>query len=251
MRKIREILRLKWVAHRSHRETARSLGVSPGTVASAVSRATATALTWAVVETLSDDALERVLYGAPPGEIDGGRPEPDLAWIHQELRRPGVTLELLHVEYLGAYPTGYRYSAFCDRYRAWRARQRLSMRQVHKAGEKVFVDYAGQRPTIVDVATGEVVVVELFVAVLGASNYTFAEATRTQQSADWIASHVRAVEHFGGVPAVWVPDQLRTGVTVPCRYEPGVQRTYAEWAQHYHTVIIPARPAKPRRSWRL
>ena len=102
------------------------------------------------------------------------------------------------------------------------------------------------RPTIVDAATGEVIAVELFVAVLGASNYTFAEATRTQQSADWIASHVHAVEYFGGVPAVWVPDQLRTGVTVPCRYEPGVQRTYAEWAQHYHTVVIPARPAKPR-----
>ncbi|MEO7274856.1 MAG: IS21 family transposase [Vicinamibacterales bacterium] len=246
MQKIREILRLKWVAHRSHRETARSLGVSPGAVGAAVSRARATGLTWEGVEALSEDALERRLYGPTPAEVEGARPEPDLAWIHQELRRPGVTLELLHVEYLGAQPAGYRYSAFCDRYRAWRGRQRLSMRQVHKAGEKAFVDYAGQRPTIVDVATGEVVVVELFVAVLGASNYTFAEATRTQQSADWIASHVRAVEFFGGVPTVWVPDQLRTGVTVTCRYEPGVQRTYAEWAQHYHTVIIPARPAKPR-----
>lgn len=246
MRKIREILRLKWVAQRSHREVARSLSVSPGAVASAVSRARARALTWEAVEALSDAALERTLYGPTPAEIDGARPEPDLAWIHQELRRPGVTLELLHVEYLAAHPTGYRYSAFCDRYRAWRARQRLSMRQVHKAGEKAFVDYAGMRPTLVDAATGEVIAVELFVAVLGASNYTFAEATRTQQSADWITSHVHAVEYFGGVPSVWVPDQLRTGVTVPCRYEPAVQRTYAEWAQHYHTVVIPARPAKPR-----
>jgi transposase len=222
MRKIREILRLKWVAQRSHREAARSLGVSPGAVASAVGRARATALTWEAVEALSDDALERTLYGPPPAQIDGARPEPDLTWIHQELRRPGVTLELLHVEYLAAHPTGYRYSAFCDRYRAWRARQRLSMRQVHKAGEKAFVDYAGTTPTVVDAATGEVIAGELFVAVLGASNYTFAEATRTQQSADWITSHVHAVEYFGGVPAVWVPDQLRTGVTVPCRYEPGV-----------------------------
>jgi transposase len=247
MRKIREILRLKWVAQRSHREAARSLGVSPGAVASAVSRARARALTWEAVAALSDDALERTLYGPTPAEIDGvQRPEPDLAGIHQELRRPGVTLELLHVEYLAAHPSGYRYSAFCDRYRAWRARQRVSMRQVHKAGEKAFVDYAGMRPTIIDATTGEVIAVELFVAVLGASNFTFAEATRTQQSADWITSHVHAVEAFGGVPAVWVPDQLRTGVTVPCRYEPGVQRTYAEWAQHYHTVIIPARPAKPR-----
>ena len=246
MQKTREILRLKWVAQRSHRETARSLGVSAGTVAAAVGRARARALTWAAVEALTDDALERLLYGPMPTEVDEDRPAPDLALVHQELRRPGVTLELLHVEYLTAHPTGYRYSAFCGRYRAWRARQRLSMRQVHTAGEKAFVDYAGQRPTIVEAATGEVVPVELFVAVLGASNYTFAAATRTQQSADWIASHTQAVEYFGGVPAVCVPDQLRTGVTVPCRYEPGVQRTYGDWAQHYHTVIIPARPAKPR-----
>ena len=150
MRKIREILRLKWVNQRSHREAARSLGVSPGAVASAVGRARARALTWEAVEALSDDVLERTLYGPPAAEIEGNRPEPDLAWIHQELHRLGVTLELLHVEYLAAHPTGYRYSAFCDRYRAWRARQRLSMRQVHKAGEKAFVDYAGLRPTIVD-----------------------------------------------------------------------------------------------------
>jgi transposase len=247
MRKLREILRLKWVAQRSHREVARSLGVSAGTVAAAVGRARARALTWAAVEALSDDVLERLLFGPPAAAVVGGsRAEPDLAWVHQELRRPGVTLELLHVEYLTAHPTGYRYSAFCGRYRAWRGRQRLSMRQVHTAGDKAFVDYAGMRPTIVDARSGEVMAVELFVAVLGASNYTFAEATRTQQSVDWITSHVHAVEYFGGVPAVWVPDQLRTGVTVPCRYEPGVQRTYAEWAEHYHTVVIPARPAKPR-----
>jgi transposase len=246
MRKIREILRLKWVAQRSHREVARSLAVSPGAVASALSRARAQALTWEAVEALSDEALERAVYGPAATEIDGARPEPDPTWMHQELRRPGVTLELLHVEYLAAHPTGYRYSAFCDRYRAWRARQRLSMRQVHTAGEKAFVDYAGMRPTIVQATTGEVIAVELFVAVLGASNYTFAEASRTQQSADWITSHIHAVEYFGGVPTVWVPDQLRTGVSIPCRYEPGVQRTYAEWAAHYHTVVIPARPAKPR-----
>jgi transposase len=247
MRKLREILRLKWVAQRSHREAARSVGVSLGAVASVVSRARLTGLTWPDVEGLTDDALEQRLYGPPAGVVAGeGRPEPDLSGMHRELRRPGVTLELLHVEYLAAHPTGYRYSAFCARYRAWRARLRPSMRQVHRAGEKAFVDYAGQRPALVEGATGEVVPVELFVAVLGASNYTYAEATRTQQSADWIASHTHAVEYFGGVPGAWVPDQLRTGVTTPCRYEPGVQRTYAEWAAHYHTVILPARPAKPR-----
>lgn len=127
-------------------------------------------------------------------EVEGDRPEPDLVGLHQELRRPGVTLELLHVEYLAQHPTGYRYSAFCERYRFWRARQRLSMGQVHKAGERAFVDYAGMRPALVDAVKGEVTPVELSVAVLGASKYTFAVATRTQQSADWIASHSDAVE---------------------------------------------------------
>ena len=246
MRHLREILRLKWVVQRSHRETARSLGISAGVVGSVVSRATKLALTWAAIEGLTDDALERVMYGHPDAASEDDRPEPDLAHLHQELRRKEVTLELLHIEYLAQHPTGYRYSAFCERYRAWRQRQRLSMRQVHKAGEKAFADYAGLHPTLVDAQTGELEPVELFVAVLGASNYTFAEATRTQQSPDWITSHVHAVEYFGGVPVVWVPDQLRTGVSTPCRYEPGVQRTYADWARHYHTVVIPARPAKPR-----
>ena len=246
MRQLREILRLKWAVHRSHREVARSLGVSPGAVASVVSRARHASLTWAEVERLADDALEARLYGPAPGTVGDDRPEPDLAWMHRELRRPGVTLELLHVEYLAQHATGYRYSAFCARYRAWRARQRPSMRQVHRAGEKAFVDYAGQRPTIVDAMTGAIMPVELFVAVLGASNYTYAEATATQQSADWIASHTRAVEAWGGVPTLVVPDQLKTGVTLACRYEPGVQRTYADWAAHVGTVIVPARPAKPR-----
>jgi transposase len=132
-------------------------------VASVVSRARLTGLTWAEVEALPDDAVEQRLYGPPGGTSPDDRPEPDLPGMHRELRRPGVTLELLHVEYLAAHPTGYRYSAFCARYRAWRARLRPSMRQVHRAGEKAFVDYAGQHPTLVDLATGEVVPVELFV----------------------------------------------------------------------------------------
>ena len=245
MRHIREILRLKWTLRRSHRETARSLGISAGAVASVVTRAKAMALTWDAVGTLSDDALERTLYG-PKLALTVARPGPDLVWMHTELRRPGVTLELLHLEYLAAHPDGYRYSAFCGHYRRWLAQQRTSMRQVHTAGEKTFVDYAGQRPSLVDPATGEIVPVELFVAVLGASNYTYAEATLTQRSVDFIQSHTRTVEYFGGVSAVVVPDQLRTGVTDPCRYEPTVQRTYADWARHYGTAIVPARPAKPR-----
>jgi transposase len=157
-----------------------------------------------------------------------------------------VTLELLHHEYLEDHPEGYRYSQFCEIYRRWVAKQRISMRQVHRAGEKLFADYAGQKPHIVDPATGECVEVELFVAALGASNLTYAEATRTQRVADWIASHVHALEFFGGVAGALVPDQLKSGVTTSCRYEPGVQRTYEEFAAHYGTVILPARPASPR-----
>lgn len=155
-------------------------------------------------------------------------------------------MQLLHLEYLGQHATGYRHSQFCEQYRRWLKRQRRSMRQVHRAGDKLFVDYAGQKPHLVDLESGAEVEVELFVAALGASSYVYAEATRTQQSADWIASHVRAFEYLGGVPRALVPDQLKSGVTVPCRYEPGVQRTYEEMAEHYATVILPARPHAPR-----
>jgi transposase len=245
MRNIREILRLKWTLKRSHRDTARSLGISPGAVASVMSRATAIGLTWDALDDLNDEALEQRLYG-PKVTGRPARPLPDPAWIHTELRRAGVTLELLHLEYLGQHPDGYRYSAFCLHYRQWVDRQRLSMRQVHTAGEKLFVDYSGKKPEVVDPATGVVRPVELFVAVLGASNYTYVEATNTQRSADFIQSHSHAVEYVGGVPAAIVPDQLRTGIRDPCRYEPILQRTYEEWATHYSTAIVPARPAKPR-----
>jgi transposase len=245
MRHIREILRLKWSLKRSHRETARSRGISPGAVASVVSRASAIGLTWEALEVVTDDALEQRLYG-PKVTGRGARPLPDPAWVHPELRRVGVTLELLHLEYLQQHPDGYRYSAFCASYRDWLERRRVSMRQVHKAGEKLFVDYSGKKPELVDPATGVVRPVELFVAVLGASNYTYAEATHTQQSADFIQSHSRALEYLGGAPALVVPDQLKTGVRDACRYEPILQRTYEEWAAHYQTAILPARPAKPR-----
>jgi transposase len=245
MRKHREILRLKWTLGRSHREVARSLGVSLGAVAATVGRAREAGIDWVWVESASEEELERRLY--PAGESTAGeRPRPDCVYLHTERRRPGVTLELLHDEYLQQHPDGYRYTQFCDIYRRWVKGQRLSMRQVHRAGEKLFADYAGQKPHIVDPVTGECVDVELFVAVLGASNFTFAEATRTQRGPDWIASHVRALEFFGGVPGAIVPDQLKSGVTISCRYEPGIQRTYEELAAHYGTVILPARPASPR-----
>src|SRR4030095_7478523 len=225
--------------------TARSLGISAGAVASVLSRATAIGLTSEALEGLTDDALEQRLYG-PSIAGHAPRPRPDPTWIHTELRRAGVTLELLHLEYLQQHPDGYRYSAFCRHYREWLGRQRLSMRQVHKAGDKLFVDYSGKKPEIVDPTTGAVRPVELFVAVLGASNYTYAEATESQRSADFIQSHGRTLEYLTGVPAAIVPDQLKPGVRDACRYEPILQRTYEEWAAHYQTAILPARPAKPR-----
>lgn len=245
MRQIREILRQKWVLACSHRQVAASLTVSLGTVTGVLRRATHASLDWPQVQALPDDALEARLYGAPapPGAT---RPLPDCASLHTERKKPGVTLELLHLEYLEQHPTGYRYTRFCDLYRRWLARHRLTMRQDHRAGEKVFVDYAGQQPHLVDPTTGEVTDVELFVGVLGASNYTYAEATRTQQLPDWLGSHQRMFAFFQGVTGAMVPDQLKTGVTVPCRYEPGLQRTYEEFAQHYGTVILPARPAHAR-----
>ena len=245
MRHTREILRQKWVLGCTHRAVAQSLGVSVGTVGTAVLRARAVGLDWPQVETLTDDALEARLYGdpTPPGRA---RPQPDCAYLHAERKKPGVTLELLHLEYLEQHPTGYRYTRFCDLYRQWLARHRLSMRQEHRAGEKTFVDYAGQKPHIVDPRTGEVIAVELFVGVLGASNYTYAEATRTQQLPDWLGSHERMFRFFGGVTVALVCDQLKTGVTVPCRYEPGLQRTFEEFAAFLGTTILPARPAKPR-----
>jgi len=245
MRKIREILRLKWLVKRSHRETARSLEISPGAVGSVLARARKLKLRWIDVEKLDDEALEEQLYG--PKVVAGAqRPLPDPSWIHTELRRKGVTLELLHVEYLQDHHDGYRYTAFCNHYRRWSKQRGLSMRQVHKAGEKSFIDYSGARPALVDRRTGEVQEVELFVAVLGASNFTFVEATRTQQLHDFIASNTRAIEYFGGVTDITVPDQLKSAVTKSCRYEPVLNRTYRDWGRHVETAIIPARPRKPK-----
>lgn len=247
MHKTREILRQKWLLGRTHRQTAMSNGTSPGAVGNVLARAKAAGLTaWEQVTQLDDDALERALYGTSVVEPGVAPVEPDCAWIHRERHRPHVTLELLHLEYLRQHPNGLRYTAFCNRYRTWLDRRGLVMRQVHVAGEKMFVDYAGKKPSLVDPATGTVAEVELFVAVLGASSYTYAEATRSQRGPDWIGSHCRAFAFFGGVPRAVVCDQLKSGVTRACRYEPQVQRTYEEMAAHYGTTVLPARPKHPR-----
>ena len=245
MRHVREILRLKWVVGLRHREVARSVGLSPGAVGKTLSRAQAAGLSWDEVAALDEDTLERRLYG-PRLPSTAERPLPEWSYIHTERRRVGVTLELLHLEYLQQHPDGYRYTAFCNYYREWLKRHQLSMRQEHVAGEKTFVDYSGKKPHYIDPKTGERIEAELFVAVLGASNYTYVEATLTQRGPDFIASHLRAFAYFGGVTSALVPDQLRSGVTTPCRYEPGIQRTYEEMATHYDTAVLPARPRHPR-----
>ena len=166
--------------------------------------------------------------------------------LHIELRRRGVTLALLHLEYLTQHHDGLRYSAFCDRYREFARRCSPVMRQTHVAGDKLFVDYAGMKPRIFDPVTGEVTEVELFVAVLGASNYTYAEATHSQQVPDFVASVARALTFIGGAPRAIIPDQLKSAVTGACRYDPAIQRTTAELGRYYATTILPARPRSPR-----
>lgn len=244
MRNHREIVRQKWELRRSHRAIATSVGVSVGAVAETLRRAAGAELDAMKVAALNDVELEVLLY--PPKVAASPRPLPDFAYLHTERRKPGVTLALLHLEYLETHPDGYQYTQFCEHYRAWLKRHKLVMRQEHRAGAKVFVDYAGMKPSFVNMATGEVIEAELFIAVLGASNLTYAEATLTQRGPDFIASHTRAFAYFGGVTEAVTPDQLKSGVTTPCRYEPGIQRTYEEMARHYGTTVLPARPKKPR-----
>ena len=244
MRRIRDVLRLS-AAGMSKRQIAASLGVSATAAGECIRRARRAGLAWPLPEELGDEELERRLYPAPTAARDR-RPRPDWATIHRELRRPGVTLQLLWEEYRAVHPDGYGLSRFCELSRAWEARLSPTMRQNHVAGERMFVDYAGTTLTVTDPSTGEARTAQLFVAVLGASNYTYAEATWTQDLADWIGAHTRAFAFIGGVTAMVVSDNLRSGITKACFYEPQVNRTYAEMAAHYGTAIIPARPYRAR-----
>jgi transposase len=245
MRKIRDVLRLG-AGGMSKREIAASLSVGATAAGECLRRARRAGLTWPLPENMNDEVLERLLYPSPQATATDRRPQPDWPAIHRELRRPGVTLALLWEEHRSTHPDGYGYSRFCDLYRVWEARLSPTMRQCHVAGARMFVDYAGTTLEVIDGATGEVRDCQLFVAVLGASSYTFAEATFTQRLVDWIGSHERAFAFFGGVTAQLVSDNLKAGVTKACFYEPAVNRTYAEMAAHYGTVVIPARPKKPR-----
>ena len=245
MRKIRDVLRLG-AGGMSKRQIGASLSIGPTAAGDCIRRARRAGLSWPLPEALSDEALERLLYPPPQLAARNRRPQPDWPAIDRELRRAGVTLRLLWEEHRSAHADGYGYSQFCELYRAFKARLSPTMRQLHVAGERMFVDYAGTTLEVVDAITGETRVCQLFVAVLGASNYTYAEATFTQSLVDWIGSHVRAFTFFGGVAAQLVSDNLRAGITKACFYEPAVNRTYAEMAAHYGTAVLPARPRKPR-----
>lgn len=247
MRKIKEVLRQRWAEKLSYREIAASQHVGEGTVSDALRRAKEAGFAaWDEVKDLDEAVLERRLYKRTDEPWREDRPLPDFVALQAERHRVGVTLELLHLEYLEKHPDGYRYSQFCEYFRRWLGARGLTMRQPHRAGEKAFVDYSGKKPQTIDPRTGEIVPVELFVMVLGASNYTYAEATLTQTLPDFIGSHVRAFSYFERAPEVLVPDQLRSAVTIPCRYEPGINRTYAALAEHYRAVVIPARARKPK-----
>ena len=243
MRKIKDILRLN-AAGLSGRKIALALGVGRSVVSATLQRASMAKLSWPLPDELDERALNDLLYGKVTPSAK--RAVPDWSEVHRELRRKGVTLSLLWQEYKTNNPDGYQYSWFCERYRNWRRKLDVVMRQDHKAGEKLFVDYAGQTVAVTDPRTGVVRQAQIFVAVLGGSNYSYAEATRSQSLRDWIASHERAFAYFGGVPEIVVPDNLKSGVSKAHRYEPDLNPTYQDMAMHYDVAVIPARAAKPR-----
>ena len=245
MRKIREILRLRHERGLSHVKIGLSCGVGESTVGDCLLRAVAAGITWPLPEGLDDEALELRLY---PGKVGGASqpPKPDFSYIHSELRKKSVTLQLLWQEYKHAHPNGYRYSQFCQLYREYRKGTEYSFRNSYKAGEKLFVDYAGQTVPIHCAKTGVVRHAQIFIAVLGASNYTYAEATWSQELVHWVTSHVRAFTFFGGTPDVVVPDNLRSAVNRACRYDPDLNPAYCHMASYYQVAVIPARPRHPK-----
>ena len=246
MRKLRDVLRLKFDGGQTNRRIARSCHISRPTVADYLLRFEEARLVWPAAAALDDATLEHKLFPPAPAVSTTERTVPNWHHVHHELRGKGVTLTLLWHEYKAAHPEGFQYSWFCDQYRAWAMKLDVVMRQDHLAGEKLFVDYAGQTAEVVDRRTGEIRQAQIFVAVLGASNYTYAEATWTQQLPDWIGSHVRAFEFLGGTSEILVPDNLRSGVTKAHRYEPDLNPTYADLASHYGVAVLPARARKPR-----
>jgi transposase len=246
MRKVREVLRLKHALGMSERLIADAVGVGKTAVGEYLRRARVTGLGWPLPEGMDETELERRLF-TPAGFHDGRtKPQPDCPKVHEELKRRGVTLMLLWEEYRAEHADGYGYSRFCDLYGEWRKRITPTMRQTHVAGEKLFVDWAGDAIPVFDPITGAEHGARIFVAALGASNYTYAEARWTETLPDWISAHVNALAAIGGVPKAVVCDNLKAGITKPSRYEPGINRSYQDLADHYGFVVLPTRVRKPR-----
>jgi len=245
VRKLKEMLRLHFELGLSNREIARSLSVSHTTVSELLGRFQSAGMRWPLPDGTDEAALEADLYPGNTGK-SRRRAEPDWVYIHRELSRKGVTLQLLWFEHKAEHPDGLQYSQFCEHYRTWKGRLAVVMRQVHRAGEEVFVDYAGLKMPITDPRTGQVTEAPIFVATLGASSYTYVEATATEDLRSFIGAHCRTFEFFGGVPAVIVPDNTKTGVTHACYYEPDLNPTYLDMANHYGAVVIPTRVRRPR-----
>ncbi len=246
MRKIKEVLRLKWLHGCSNKQISKSCNIARSTIRDYLRRAEAGGLKWPLNPALDDHALENLLFPVEPLTASSPREMPPMEYLFRESKKKGVTLQLLWYEYKQGNPNGYQYSQFCHLYRQWGKKLDVTLRQQHRAGEKLFIDYAGQTVPIVEPSTGEIVQAQVFIATLGASNYTFAEASLRQDLPSWIRSHVHAFDFFGGIPHILVPDNLKAGVTNPCRYEPDINPTYQDLAQHYGTTVIPARPVKPR-----
>jgi len=246
MRKIRDVLRLTQAMGMSRRLVSEATGISKTAVGEYVRRSTVAGLSWPIPDEIDDAELERRLFASLASASSAARSEPDWSDIHTELKRRGVTLALLWQEYRAEHAQGFAYSWFCERYSDWRRCLSPTMRQTHVAGEKLFVDWAGDTVPVFDLATGQERRVHIFVAALGASNYTYAEARWTETLPDWIGAHVNALAAIGGVPKALVPDNLKAGITKPSRYEPGINRTYQDLADHYDCVVLPARVRKPR-----
>lgn len=247
MRRIKEVLRLKHVQGLPERAIARTLGISNGAVHSYLRRAGAAGLNWPLPAGMTDEDLELLLFPAPkPASQSPQRPIPDWGYVDKELRRRNVTRRLLWDEYRASHPDGFGYTWFCTTYEAWKGRARPSMRQTHLGGEKVFVDFAGDTIDVIAPSSGEVQSMKLFVAAMGASNYTYAEACPSEGLADWIRLHVNLFAFLGGAPTFVVCDNLKAAVTNPDRHDPGLNRTYAEMASHYDTAILAARPRRPK-----
>jgi transposase len=244
MRRIKEVLRLYFEQGRAKRQIAQSIGVSPTTVGDYIQRAQVAGIGYPLPEGMDDEALNRCLFPPPPA-VTLRRPEPDWPAVYAAMSKKGMTLILAWQEYKSLHPEGYQLSWFCEAYRRYVGRLGISLRQSHPAG-RCFVDYAGQSVPVIDPASGEIRAAQIFVGVLGASNYTYAEATWSQQLPDWIGSHVRMFAFYGGVPEVLVPDNLKSGVRHACFYDPELNPTYREFAAYHGITVLPARPGKPR-----